>query len=92
MGKGDTNNQIDLYENIELNKLNIIKISSGYEHTVILTKNNEVYSFGRNNNGQLGQSNNNNLNIPTLIKYFTDKKIINICCGGQHTVALAGNI
>ena len=92
LGKGDTNNQIDLYENIELNKLNIIKISSGYEHTVILTKNNEVYSFGDNSYGQLGQSNNNNLNIPTLIKYFTDKKIINICCGEYHTVALAGNI
>ena len=92
MGKGDTKNQIDLYENIELNKLNIIKISSSDYYTVILTKNNEVYSFGNNSYGQLGQSNNNNLNIPTLIKYFTDKKIINICCGFEHTVALAGNL
>jgi alpha-tubulin suppressor-like RCC1 family protein len=40
-----------------LNITNIIKISSGAVHSIILNNNGEFYTFGYNNNGALGIGN-----------------------------------
>ena len=50
-----------------------------------------VYSFGYNIQGQLGLSNNDSKNIPTEIKYLSDKNIIGVNCGYHHTIALSSN-
>ena len=41
-------------------------ISGGY-HSFILTKSGELFSFGFNDNGQLGLGDNDNKNVPTLL-------------------------
>merc|ERR1711991_272204 len=51
--------------------------------TVCLSENGEVYSFGYNNNGQLGLGNNEeSYNSPQLISSLKDIEFIE--CGGGH--------
>ncbi len=50
-----------------------------------------VYSFGSNSYGELGLSNNGSKNIPTEIKYLSDKNIIGVYCGYSHTIAFSSN-
>eukprot|EP01091_Cochliopodium_minus_P011462 TRINITY_DN3252_c0_g2_i2.p1 TRINITY_DN3252_c0_g2~~TRINITY_DN3252_c0_g2_i2.p1 ORF type:complete len:139 (+),score=25.85 TRINITY_DN3252_c0_g2_i2:332-748(+) len=62
---------------------NIQEISVGGNHSLILLQNGELYGFGSNVFGQLG---NDNLvtNKPSLI--LKDKSIKKIVCGGNHSI------
>ena len=58
----------------------------GYEHTVVVSNDGEVHSFGRNSNGQLGLGHNNNVSLPTPIPNLP--KIMEISCGEYFTVCI----
>ncbi|KAJ5072948.1 hypothetical protein M0811_09162 [Anaeramoeba ignava] len=47
---------------------NILEISCGYSHTLILTSKKNVISFGNNNSGQIGTGNIGTVFIPTKIE------------------------
>ena len=55
------------------------------QHTLIYNGN-ELFSFGNNEDGQLGLGDDNNRNVPTLL--MTDKTIREIVCGWYHTLIL----
>src|SRR4029079_10784385 len=61
-------------------------ISCGYNHTIIIDIENNVWAFGANYSGQLGLNDRNNRFIPTII-LFNDKpiKAKSIACGSGHT-------
>ena len=63
---------------------NII-ISCGVSHTIAITKDNKLYSWGYNYNGQLGLGHNNNVNVPTEIKLAN---VVSVSCGGDFTIAI----
>ena len=44
---------------LDLGGLKIIKIATGLQHTLLLSKTGEVFAFGSNHNGQLGMISNN---------------------------------
>lgn len=71
---------------------NIVKISSGLSHNMALTKTGEVYVWGLNANGQLGQGNTTNLNVATPMQneFGTGpvKNIIDISAGRLHSTVL----
>ena len=73
------------------NHTDIIAVSCGELHTAILKSNGTVLTFGRHNEGQLGQGNiNNNIRTPIEISgNHTD--IIAVSCGGLHTAILKSN-
>lgn len=55
--------------------INIVKISCGYDFTLVLDANNNLHSFGNNKYGQLGYGDcNENINELRLVKF--NKKII----------------
>ena len=58
----------------------------GYQHTVVVSNDGEVHSFGYNNNGQLGLGHNNNVSLPTPIPNLP--KIMEISCGYEFTVCI----
>ncbi|PID14171.1 hypothetical protein CSV63_13860 [Sporosarcina sp. P34] len=67
--------------------LNIKAIATGSQHTVALDNDGNVLTWGRNNNGQLGDS--ARPSIDKDPKYVTlPKKIIAIAAGDQHTLAV----
>ena len=68
-------------------------ISCGNEHSLILSKNNEVYGFGSNEDGVLGSNNIKLKTFEPLLIHFGEKdeytkKIRQISCGTVHNLAL----
>ena len=70
------------------NQIKIKKVSLGGEHSLILTSNGQVYSFGLNYFGQLGLGNNENCSEPSLINFPNDDNIIDVAAGAQHSLFL----
>ena len=66
--------------------LDVAMIASGSAHTIILTKDKEVYSVGLNNNGQLGDGTTTNRISPVQI--LAGQQIKFITCGANHTMFL----
>ena len=58
----------------------------GNVHTVVVSNDGEVHSFGRNNYGQLGLGHNNNVSLPTPIPNLP--KIVEISCGYRFTICI----
>lgn len=63
----------------------IKQISCGFFHTLILLKDNSVYSLGDNKYGQLGIGNRQESKIPVKVNI---DNIIQISCGSYHSLAL----
>ena len=59
---------------------------SGDYHTITLSDDGTVHSFGRNNEGELGLGHNNDVSLPTPIPNLP--KINQISCGGYFTVCM----
>ncbi|MGD9108934.1 MAG: F-box-like domain-containing protein [Gammaproteobacteria bacterium] len=71
----------------------ILNVSCGGCHTVFLVQPKsgkiKIYSCGKNNYGQLGLGHMNKVTKPQEIKRFPkNSKILNVSCGGWHTVFL----
>jgi alpha-tubulin suppressor-like RCC1 family protein len=71
-----------------LNNEFVIDISCGFQHSLLLTNCGEVYAWGDNYRGQIGNGCNSNQLIPIKVKGFNDKKVVMISCGGGHSMAL----
>jgi hypothetical protein len=52
---------------------------------------NKVFSWGKNEFGNLAHGDTKDRNIPTQVDFFDGKKIIQIVCGNNHCLALEGN-
>ena len=56
-------------------QIKIIQLSSGNNHSCAVTENNDVYCWGGNESGQLGNGSFENSFVPTLIENFKFKQI-----------------
>nr|XP_045255762.1 X-linked retinitis pigmentosa GTPase regulator isoform X5 [Macaca fascicularis] len=66
-------------------------ISCGYYHSAFVTTDGELYMFGEPENGKLGLPNQllSNHRTPQLVSEIPEK-VIQVACGGEHTVVLTG--
>jgi hypothetical protein len=74
----------------------IVQVACGWYHTIFLDDNGNVYSCGENNNGQLGYTNDGNVETPRKITPATGddligKTIVQVVCGYYHTIFLDDN-
>lgn len=60
-------------------------------HSVIITESGSVYTFGRNEKGQLGTGDTNTRITPTHIKEFDGLDIIGAACGRSHTLFMGSD-
>ena len=66
-------------------KENIIQVSCGFKHVIILSEKNNVYGWGNNSFGQLFTTKKKKMD---LIKLKSDKKIVQICAGFRSSFLL----
>jgi len=91
LGLGDTRNRYEptlLLDPKTGHKLQLIHIECGGYHTVGLTKNGQVVSWGDNDHGQLGHGDIKARSVPTKIEALDGMDITKISCGRWHTVVL----
>jgi tRNA A-37 threonylcarbamoyl transferase component Bud32/ATP-dependent protease HslVU (ClpYQ) peptidase subunit len=69
------------------NEIKINMISCGGNHSIALTENGCIYSWGNNEDGQLGIGNTKNSNTPKQIE-MKDIVIDKITCGAYHSLLL----
>ena len=99
-----TNKDVQKPKKVEFfikNNLKIKKVSCGGYHTLVITDIDELYSFGKNIYGQCGYGQLDNISTPKKIyfnenqnlKYENNKNviIIDIKCGGEHSLFLSSN-
>jgi len=74
-----------------LEAVRIVDIAARGAHTLALSLEGIVYSWGRNDEGQLGQGMRTPLKVPTKIEWFVDNNIHirQIACGRVHSVAIS---
>ncbi|XP_026470978.1 RCC1 domain-containing protein 1-like [Ctenocephalides felis] len=66
----------------------VIDISSGFEHTLLLTAEGKVYSWGVGSRGQLGHGEISNERFPRLVEALDGIQISKISAGGWHSCAV----
>lgn len=62
-------------------------VACGDTHTLVVTGDGELYSFGRNQNGQLGLESRDDALAPQRVKALQDQEVISISCGAEHSLA-----
>lgn len=68
-------------------EVKVVAIYCGSAHTAVLTADGEVFTWGSNNFGQLGNGETNDKFYPVKVMNL-DSPIVAIACGLYHTVAL----
>jgi alpha-tubulin suppressor-like RCC1 family protein len=71
-----------------LKKETCISLSLGMSHSAAVTKNGQVYIWGGGWFGRLGLGNSDNIYTPCKIESLDYMFIVQIACGGYHTMAL----
>ena len=75
-----------------LNGKGIISIACGIFHSLALSNNGELYSWGGGgiayNKGQCGHGHTKDIENPTIIAALQGNKIVQVSTGGYHTLAL----
>ena len=82
-----TNKTIDVPMKIDL-QVQLVKITCGAGHSVALSENGRLYSWGLNVLGQLGQGDTEPRWSPTLIRSLKDAHIVEVASGAGHSVAI----
>lgn len=66
-------------------------MACGFEHTLVLTNNGEVYSFGGGSRGQLGHNDLENSDEPLLIEALAGLKAVKVAAGGWHSAVITSD-
>ena len=82
----DTKNDISTYVYVEVLSNSNVEVQEGKNFTIALKQNGTVWSYGLNNNGQLGLGDNENRIEPTQIEGLDNIK--EISTGYSHSLAL----
>ncbi|KAM9976528.1 hypothetical protein ACTFIR_010369 [Dictyostelium discoideum] len=79
---------IEPIENKSLNNIEIKKLSSGWGHTLLLTSDGELLSWGSNQHGQCGTGIKTKVSPITKIKIPNNLKVLDISCGSCVSAAI----
>lgn len=63
-------------------------VACGRSHTLLYTDSGKLFSFGGNEDGQLGHGDRNNETSPKLVESLSSVKLKEISCGSNHCAAL----
>ena len=91
LGHGDEHNQL-LPRKIEaLAGLRIVAVAPGYFHSLALTADGALWSWGDGGGGQLGHGDRQRQPLPRKIEAFAGPRVVAVSAGGNHNLALTAN-
>ncbi|MCX5822382.1 MAG: RCC1 repeat-containing protein, partial [Deltaproteobacteria bacterium] len=70
---------------------NVKAVAAGYDHTVVLTTDGKVYTWGNNSNGQLGDGSTTGRTTPAQVGGADISNIKAIDAGYKYTIALGSD-
>jgi len=91
LGIGDTSDQNEPTYVDSLRGVGVKQIACGSGHTVVLTGEGEVYTWGRGDDGRLGHGDNGWKYVPRLTHSLTGQIVTHVTCGSYHTAAVSSN-
>lgn len=74
-----------------LRGVGVRQIACGSGHTVVLTTEGEVYTWGRGDDGRLGHGDNGWKYVPRITQSLAGQVVCQVTCGSYHTAAVTGN-
>ncbi|KAF0719156.1 Aste57867_1246 [Aphanomyces stellatus] len=88
LGHGDKVNKTipSLVE--KLRDKTVVEITCGWSHTVALTNNGEVYTWGNGDHGKLGHNDQLKVTLPKQVDGLHGKRVVAVASYNEHTVAL----
>lgn len=72
---------------VALQNKKVVAIATGSLHCVACTDTGEVYTWGDNDEGQLGDGSTSAIQRPRLVTALQGKKTNRVACGSAHTIA-----
>jgi len=91
LGLGDTSDQDEPTYVDALRGVGVRQIACGSGHTVVLTTEGEVYTWGRGDDGRLGHGDNGWKYVPRITQSLAGQVVCQVTCGSYHTAAVTGN-
>jgi len=91
LGLGDTSDQDEPTYVDALRGVGVRQIACGSGHTVVLTTDGEVFTWGRGDDGRLGHGCNGWKYVPRITQSLTGQVVVQVTCGSYHTAAVTGN-
>lgn len=91
LGIGDTSDQDEPTFVDALRGVGVSQIACGSGHTVVLTTDGQVYTWGRGDDGRLGHGDNGWKYVPRIAQSLSGQVIVQVTCGSYHTAAVASN-
>jgi alpha-tubulin suppressor-like RCC1 family protein len=81
-------NSIQNDSNIFSSYSSIISVKCGIGHSLALTQKGEVYAWGDNSYGQIGNGSNDKKQVSIKLDCFDEEIVTEISCGSTHSMAL----
>ncbi|KAM6971878.1 E3 ISG15--protein ligase HERC5-like [Aplochiton taeniatus] len=91
LGLGDTTDRNVPTQVLFIDMKKTVFIACGKDHTVILTKDGTVFTFGCGQYGQLGHNSLMDDLQPRVVEELLGTKVTQIACGGHHTLVFSGS-
>ena len=90
LGHGSTSSKNVPTETVSFSPFKALAISAGYAHTCAIVEGGDVFCWGKNNYGQLGDGTTTNRNTPTITQTLPAAAVA-ISAGSDHTCAILDN-
>ena len=91
LGLGDTSDQDEPTYVDALRGVGVRQIACGSGHTVVLSTEGEVYTWGRGDDSRLGHGDNGWKYVPRITRSLAGQVVTQVTCGSYHTAAVTGN-
>ena len=88
LGLGDTNDQNEPTYVDALRGVSVQQIACGSGHTVVLTTEGGVYTWGRGDDGRLGHGDTGWKYVPKVTQALQGQMVVQVTCGSYHTAAV----
>jgi alpha-tubulin suppressor-like RCC1 family protein len=91
LGDGQLTSSTNPIYPLQLKHRPVVSIACGESHSIVITSGGNAFSWGANDQGQLGHGDLITRLRPEWIRNFRSNKAIKVACGRSHTMIIASN-